>query len=63
MPAWKVLGQKEQRWLGLMLDVVKGEQRVGRGSEAAKLVPVNGSRLCRWLWLWCLWSLWNGWCW
>ena len=36
MPPWKVLDQKEQRWLGLMLDVAKGEQRVGRGSKAAK---------------------------
>ena len=31
-----VLEQKEQRWVGLMLDVAEGEQRVERGSKAAK---------------------------
>ena len=35
-PPWRVLDQKEQRWLGLRLDVAKGEQRVERGSKAAK---------------------------
>ena len=43
MPPWKVLDQKEQRWLGLMLDVVKGEQRVGRGSKAAKRLEIGPS--------------------
>ena len=31
VPPWRVVDQKEQRWLGLMLDVAKGEQRVEEG--------------------------------
>ena len=36
VPPRGVLEPKEQRWVGLMLDVAKGEQRVERGSKAAK---------------------------
>ena len=36
VPPRGVLEQKEQRWVGLMLDVATGEQRVERGSKAAK---------------------------
>ena len=56
MPPWKVLDQKEQRWLGLMLDVAKGEQRVERGSKAAKRIESGPSE---WERLWCLRSWWS----
>ena len=43
MPPWKVLDQKEQWWVGLILDVVKSEPRVERGRKAAKRLESSPS--------------------